>query len=172
MPIPIPTGVTVVVKGSSVDVKGPKGELRKSFDPELTIRVDDGQVIVDRPSDHRRHRALHGLTRALIANMVIGVSEGYHKVLEIIGVGFKAELTGNKLLLQVGYSHPILIEPPEGISFVITNPTRFEVQGISKELVGEIAAMVRRFRPPEPYKGKGIRYQGEYVRRKAGKSAV
>lgn len=172
MPIPIPTGVTVVVKGSSVDVKGPKGELRKSFDPELTIRVDDGQVIVDRPSDHRRHRALHGLTRALIANMVIGVSEGYHKVLEIIGVGFKAELTGNKLILQVGYSHPILIEPPEGISFVITNPTRFEVQGISKELVGEIAAMVRRFRPPEPYKGKGIRYQGEYVRRKAGKSAV
>jgi large subunit ribosomal protein L6 len=138
----------------------------------MRVRVEDSQVLVERPSDHRRDRALHGLTRALIANMVTGVNDGFRKVLEIIGVGFRAELVGKKLNLVIGFSHPILVEPPDGITFVVTNPTRFEVQGAEKELVGEMAAIIRRFRPPEPYKGKGIRYEGEQIRRKAGKSAA
>ncbi|MEW5702680.1 MAG: 50S ribosomal protein L6 [Candidatus Zixiibacteriota bacterium] len=171
-PIAIPTGVTVTVDGAAVTVKGPKGTLSQSFDPEMTIAVESGCVVVQRPSDHRRHRALHGLTRALIANMVSGVSQGFRKALEIVGVGFKAEMMGKKLNLTVGFSHPILVTPPDGIRFVVENPTRFAVEGVSKELVGEVAARVRRFRPPEPYKGKGIRYVGEYVRRKAGKTAA
>jgi large subunit ribosomal protein L6 len=171
-PIQIPKGVTVALDNGAVRVKGPKGELSQPIEHGMRVRVEDGQILIDRPSEHRRDRALHGLTRALIANMVTGVNEGFRKVLEIIGVGFRAELMGKKLNLVIGFSHPILIEPPEGISFVVTNPTRFEVQGPSKQLVGEMAAIIRRFRPPEPYKGKGIRYEGEQIRRKAGKSAA
>ncbi|MBI3873057.1 MAG: 50S ribosomal protein L6 [candidate division Zixibacteria bacterium] len=171
-PVPIPGGVTVQVDGSSVTVKGPKGEMSRTFDPAMTITVESGTVIVTRASDHRQHRALHGLTRALIANMVAGVSQGFRRVLEIVGVGFKAELAGKRLNLVVGFSHPILITPPDGIKFAVENPTHFAVEGISKELVGEVAARIRRFRPPEPYKGKGIRYEKEYVRRKAGKTAA
>ncbi|HEX9750411.1 MAG TPA: 50S ribosomal protein L6 [candidate division Zixibacteria bacterium] len=171
-PVPIPRGVTVAVDGSTVRVKGPRGELSRPIQHGMRVRVEDSQVLVERPSDHRRDRALHGLTRALIANMVTGVNDGFRKVLEIIGVGFRAELVGKKLNLVIGFSHPILVEPPDGITFVVTNPTRFEVQGAEKELVGEMAAIIRRFRPPEPYKGKGIRYEGEQIRRKAGKSAA
>lgn len=171
-PITIPDGVTVSVDGVRVTVKGPKGEMARSFDPALTVAVDNGQVVVSRPSDHRRHRALHGLTRSLIQNMVTGVSSGYRKVLDIVGVGYRAELIGTKLNLVIGFSHPILLTPPEGITFTLTNPTQIVVEGVSKELVGELAAMVRKFRPPEPYKGKGIRYAGELVKRKAGKSAA
>ena len=171
-PIPIPDGVTVTVDGASVTVKGPKGQLARAFDPDITVRTEDGHVLVTRPSDHRRHRALHGLTRALVQNMVTGVSTGYRRTLEIIGVGYRAELIGKKLNLTIGYSHPILVTPPEGITFGVEKQTQIAVEGIAKDLVGEVAAMVRRFRPPEPYKGKGIRYTGEVVRRKAGKSAV
>jgi large subunit ribosomal protein L6 len=171
-PIPIPAGVQVTVDGSTVHVKGPKGELTQSFEPGISVSVDAGVITVERSSDHRRLRALHGLTRALIANMIIGVSRGFRRVLEIVGVGYKAELNGRRLNLVVGYSHPILITPPDGISFIVENPTRFAVEGISKQLVGEVAARVRRYRPPEPYKGKGIRYEGEHVRRKAGKTAA
>lgn len=171
-PIAIPDGVTVAVDGSHVTVKGPKGEMARSFDPAMTVAVDNGQVVVTRPSDHRLHRAMHGLTRSLIQNMVTGVSTGYRKVLDIVGVGYRAELIGKKLNLVIGFSHPILMSPPEGITFTVATPTQIAVEGVSKELVGEIAAMVRRFRPPEPYKGKGIRYKGELVKRKAGKSAA
>lgn len=171
-PIPIPAGVKVSVEGDIVRVKGPKGELQQSFEPGITVAINDGVITVERNSDHRSMRALHGLTRALIANMIAGVSNGFRRVLEIVGVGYKAELNGKRLNLVVGYSHPILITPPDGVSFVVENPTRFAVEGISKQLVGEVAARVRRYRPPEPYKGKGIRYEGEHVRRKAGKTAA
>ena len=171
-PIAIPDGVTVTVDGPRVTVKGPKGEMARAFDPALTVAVGNGQVVVSRPSAHRQHRALHGLTRSLIQNMVTGVSTGYRKVLDIVGVGYRAELIGTKLNLVIGYSHPILLTPPEGITFTLTNPTQIVVEGVSKELVGELAAMVRKFRPPEPYKGKGIRYAGELVKRKAGKTAA
>jgi large subunit ribosomal protein L6 len=168
----VPEGVTVNIDGTTVAVKGPKGELTQTFDPEMTIELNGQEITVGRPSDHRRHRSLHGLTRALLANMVVGVSEGYRRVLEIVGVGYRAELIGKKLNLVVGFSHPILITPPDGITFVVESPTRLAVEGISKQLVGEVAATIRNYRPPEPYKGKGIRYEGEYVRRKAGKTAA
>ena len=171
-PIALPKGVSVKVDGSTVTVKGPKGELKRTFDPEIGIAIEDGHVLVTRAGDHRRLRALHGLTRALINNMVVGTSTGFRRVLEIVGVGYKAELMGKRLNLSVGYSHPILITPPTGITFAVENPTRFAVEGVDKELVGEVAARVRRFRPPEPYKGKGIRYDGEHIRRKAGKTAA
>jgi large subunit ribosomal protein L6 len=171
-PISIPAGVQVTVDGAVVRVQGPKGELTQSFQPGISVSVDAGVVTVERSSDHRSLRALHGLTRALIANMVTGVSHGFRRVLEIVGVGYKAELNGKRLNLVVGYSHPILITPPDGVNFIVENPTRFAVEGISKQLVGEVAARVRRYRPPEPYKGKGIRYEGERVRRKAGKTAA
>ena len=171
-PISIPAGVQVTVDGAVVRVKGPKGELTQSFQPGISVSVDAGVVTVERSSDHRSLRALHGLTRALIANMVTGVSHGFRRALEIVGVGYKAELNGKRLNLVVGYSHPILITPPDGVNFIVENPTRFAVEGISKQLVGEVAARVRRYRPPEPYKGKGIRYEGERVRRKAGKTAA
>ena len=161
-----------MVDGSTVTVKGPKGELKRTFDPEIGVAVQDGHVVVTRSGDHRRLRALHGLTRALINNMVMGTSTGFRRVLEIVGVGYKAELMGKRLNLSVGYSHPILITPPTGITFLVENPTRFAIEGVDKELVGEVAARVRRFRPPEPYKGKGIRYDGEHIRRKAGKTAA
>lgn len=171
-PISIPDGVSVALAAGSAVVKGPKGELTQAYDPAITVEQTDSQLVVSRPSDHRRHRALHGLTRALLQNMVTGVSRGFEKKLDIIGVGYRAEMIGSKLNLLVGYSHPILITPPEGITFRVDNQTQIAVEGISRELVGEVAAMVRKLRPPEPYKGKGIRYVGEEVRRKAGKSGV
>lgn len=171
-PIPVPNGVTVKIDGSKVTVKGPKGEMSQSFSPEVGIAMEDGHVVVRRESDIGRIRALHGLTRALIANMVTGTSTGFRRVLEMVGVGYKAELMGKRLNLTVGFSHPILITPPPGIAFIVENPTRFAIEGINKELVGEMAARVRKLRPPEPYKGKGIRYEGEQIRRKAGKTAA
>lgn len=171
-PITVPKGVTVSIDGSTVQVKGPKGELTQSFSPEMDIVLSEDTITVARPSDHPRLRSLHGLTRALIANMITGVSDGYRRALEIVGVGYKAEMIGNKLNLVVGYSHPILITPPDGIKFVVEKPTQIAVEGINKQLVGEIAAAIRGYRPPEPYKGKGVRYEGEKVRRKAGKTAA
>jgi len=171
MPIPVPEGVTVDIKKSSVRVKGPKGELLRTFDPDMQIKLDDNQLVVQRPTDQRRHRALHGLTRALLNNMVVGVTQGYTRRLEIQGVGYRAEMQGENLVLNVGYSHPVVVEPPAGISFEVEKGYRtLLVSGVDKEVVGEMAARIRRVRPPEPYKGKGIRYEGEYVRRKAGKA--
>jgi large subunit ribosomal protein L6 len=173
MPITLPQGVTVDVKKSTVRVKGPKGELSRSFDPDMQIALDNGTLVVERPTDHRRHRALHGLTRSLLNNMVVGVSEGFVRRLEIQGVGYRAELQGKNLVLHVGYSHPVVVEPPDGISFQVEkNYREVSISGVDKEMVGEMAARIRRVRPPEPYKGKGIRYEGEYVRRKAGKAGA
>ena len=155
-----------------MSVKGPRGELSRTFDRDMTIDQADGEVTVTRPSDQTRHRALHGLTRALIANMVIGVSEGYEKVLEVHGVGYRAEQKGKSLVLIVGFSHTVTIDPPEGVELSLDSPTLIRVKGIDKEKVGQMAAEIRSVRPPEPYKGKGIRYQGEYVRRKSGKATV
>ena len=170
MPISIPSGVDVRIQGSSVTVKGPRGELHRDVDPDMRLAVTDGQLLVSRPSEQQRHRAQHGLTRTLLANMVIGVSEGYTKALEMQGVGYRAQMQGSDLVLAVGYSHPVRVPPPPGIEFEVDGNTRLLVKGISKELVGQVAADVRKVRPPEPYKGKGIRYVGEYVRRKAGKA--
>jgi len=171
MPVVIPDGVEVSVDGSTVRVKGPKGEMTQTFRPEITIKLEEGVLKVERPSDAPRMRALHGLTRALIQNMVTGVSEGFEKVLQVEGVGYRPEMDGQDLILHVGYSHPVRITPPEGISFEADTRARLiKVQGIDKAMVGQVAADIRKVRPPEPYKGKGIRYQGEYVRRKAGKA--
>jgi large subunit ribosomal protein L6 len=170
-PIEIPGGVTVEVSGETVNVKGPNGELSQRVSPDMRVTVSDGEVRVERPSDQREHRALHGLTRSLIANMVEGVTKGFEKRLEIQGVGYRAALTGKDIELQVGYSHPVPFPAPEGIEFEVPAPTRITVRGIDKQLVGETAARIRRVRKPEPYKGKGIRYEGEYVRKKAGKAA-
>ena len=172
LPVPVPQGVTVDIKKNSVTVKGPKGELSRDFPPEISLKQEDGQVVATRNSDHRIHRAKHGLTRALLNNMVVGVSDGFTRNLQIEGVGYRAVIEGSNLILNVGYSHPVVIEPPAGISFEVTdrNGRRLVVSGIDKEVVGEIAARIRRVRPPEPYKGKGIRYEGELVRRKAGKA--
>jgi large subunit ribosomal protein L6 len=170
LPIPVPSGVTVTVDGSRVDVKGPKGELTREIAPELNLVRDGDTLVVERPGDDKRSRQLHGLTRTLVANMVTGVTTGYRKGLEITGVGYRAQLVGRKLQLNLGYSHPIEIEPPAGIAFEVENPTRLAVTGIDKELVGHVAARVRAQRKPEPYKGKGVRYAGEVVRRKAGKA--
>lgn len=172
MPIDIPAGVQVQIEsGNRVTVKGPKGELSRSLSPDMKIEIVDGQVVVTRPSDARHHRSLHGLTRALLANMVTGVSEGFRKDMEIVGVGYRAQLQGESLVLALGYSHPVEVEPPAGITFEVERSGRkFSVAGIDKELVGEVAAKIRAKRPPEPYKGKGIRYAGEYVRTKAGKA--
>ncbi len=174
-PIPLPQGVTVtVMPDNTVIVKGPKGELKRQFHPDMRIVLEDNVLRVERPSDARQHRAFHGLTRALLANMVHGVHQGFTKELEVHGVGYRAEVQGGKLVLNVGYSHPVTIDPPAGIRFTAerlpTGITRITVQGIDKELVGEIAARIRRVRPPEPYHGKGIRYRGEYIRQKAGKA--
>ncbi|MGQ0563301.1 MAG: 50S ribosomal protein L6 [Gemmatimonadota bacterium] len=170
-PVTLPKNVEVTVAGSTVKVKGPKGELTRRFEPSMKIRVDNGEVIVERQSDEKTDRALHGLTRALIANMVQGVTEGFRKTLEIVGVGYKAEKKGKNLVVSVGYSHPVEYAEPAGISLTAPAPTTFVVEGIDKQKVGQVAAELREFRPPEPYKGKGIRYQGEQVRRKAGKTA-
>ena len=170
-PIAIPDGVTVEVDDGLVTVRGPGGELSQRVVRDLRVIVDGGEVRVERPSDERDHRALHGLTRSLIANMVEGVTKGYEKRLEIQGVGYRAALKGSELELQVGFSHPVTMSPPAGIEFEVPAPNRIVVKGIDKQLVGEIAANVRKIRKPEPYKGKGIRYEGEYVRKKAGKAA-
>jgi large subunit ribosomal protein L6 len=170
-PIPIPDGVTVAIEPDRVDVKGPKGELSERIHSDIAVEQEDGQLVVKRPTDRGEHRALHGLTRSLVANMVIGVTEGYAKTLEIQGVGYRAQKRGNDLELALGYSHSVPIKAPDGIEFEVPQPTRIVVRGISKQLVGEVAANIRKQRPPEPYKGKGIRYEGEYVRRKVGKRA-
>jgi large subunit ribosomal protein L6 len=170
-PIPVPTGVELTVEPELVRVKGPKGELQERISRDMTVAQADGQIVVTRPSDRRDHRALHGLTRSLVANMVQGVTEGFEKRLEIQGVGYRAALRGKDIELSVGYSHPVLIEAPAGIEFEVPQPTRVVVRGFSKQVVGEIAARIRKVRPPEPYKGKGIRYEGEYVPRKVGKRA-
>ena len=170
-PIAVPAGVDVSVDGSRVSVKGPRGQLEQSFHPDMRILLEDGRVRVERPTDERDHRSLHGLTRTLIANMVEGVTQGYEKRLEIVGVGYRALLKGTDLELAVGFSHPVSFHAPEGIEFEVPAPNRIVIRGIDKQLVGEIAANVRKARKPEPYKGKGIRYEGEHVRKKAGKAA-
>src|SRR5467141_1837003 len=170
-PIPIPQTVTVSIEPEIVRVSGPRGELQERVSREISVEQSDGAVLVKRPTDRGEHRALHGLTRSLIANMVEGVTAGYEKRLEIQGVGYRAQLKGNNLELAVGYSHPVPIAAPQGIEFEVPQPTRIVVKGISKQLVGETAALIRKQRPPEPYKGKGIRYEGEHVARKVGKRA-
>jgi len=170
-PITIPNGVDVRIEGEHVTVKGPKGTLELDVHRDIAVDLADGTLSVRRSSDQREHRSLHGLTRSLLANMVTGVTEGFVRVLEIQGVGYRAALKGKDLELQVGYSHPVLINAPEGITFTVETPTRIAVAGSDKQQVGQIAANIRAVRPPEPYKGKGIRYEGEYVRRKAGKAA-
>jgi large subunit ribosomal protein L6 len=169
-PIPIPAGVQVTLDNGTVSVKGPKGQLSWSFDPSIQVAQENGHLIVTRANDQPRVRALHGLTRSLVANMVTGVSTGFTKNLEIQGTGYRAQLQGRKLVLSLGFSHPVEIDPPEGITFLSDAPNRVSVSGIDKQLVGEVAAKIRALRPPEPYKGKGIRYAGEVVRRKAGKA--
>jgi large subunit ribosomal protein L6 len=167
----VPSGVELTVEPELVRVKGPKGELQERVSRDMLIEQADGQILVKRPSDRRDHRALHGLTRSLVANMVQGVTEGFEKRLEIQGVGYRAALRGKDIELSVGYSHPVVIEAPSGIEFEVPQPTRVVVRGFSKQAVGEVAARIRKVRPPEPYKGKGIRYEGEYVPRKVGKRA-
>jgi large subunit ribosomal protein L6 len=170
LPIPVPSGVDVTIDGRQVTVKGPKGTLSRALHPDMTISREDGTLVVTRPTEQKTHKQLHGLTRTLVNNMVVGVTDGYRKGLEITGVGYRAALNGRKLQLNLGYSHQIEIDPPEGITFEVENPTRLAVVGIDKELVGQVAAKVRSTRKPEPYKGKGVRYAGEYIRRKAGKA--
>ena len=170
-PIPVPSSVTVAIEPELVRVNGPKGELSERVHRDITVAKDGDDLVVTRPTDRGQHRALHGLTRSLVANMVEGVTNGYAKTLEIQGVGYRAQLKGRDLELALGYSHPVSVKAPEGIEFEVPQPTRVIVKGISKQLVGEIAANIRKQRPPEPYKGKGIRYEGEYVARKVGKRA-
>ncbi len=170
MPITVPSGVDVTIDGSHVTVNGPKGSLNRTLHPDMSVSRDEGTIVVTRPSEQKMHKQLHGLTRTLVNNMVVGVSTGYRKGLEITGVGYRAILIGTKLQLSLGYSHPVEIEPPAGISFELETPTKLTVVGIDKELVGQVAAKVRSSRKPEPYKGKGVRYAGEVVRRKAGKA--
>ncbi|MEA2305236.1 MAG: large subunit ribosomal protein [Solirubrobacteraceae bacterium] len=170
-PIPVPSGVTIAISPELVTVNGPRGELQERIHRDITVAQEGEQVLVSRPTDRGEHRALHGLTRSLVANMVEGVTNGYQKTLEIQGVGYRALLRGSDLELALGYSHPVPIKAPDGIEFEVPLPTRVVVKGISKQLVGEVAANIRKQRPPEPYKGKGIRYEGEYVARKVGKRA-
>ena len=171
-PIPIPSGVKVKIDQNEVTVSGPKGELKREIHPSLKLEASEDKIMVFRSSDSKFHKSLHGLARALIANMVEGVTQGYRKALEMQGIGYKAELMGKKLNLSLGFSHPILFSPPEGIKIDLEGPTKIMVSGTDKELVGLVAAKIRSFRPPEPYKGKGIRYGGEFVRKKAGKTAT
>lgn len=170
-PIPLPAKVSVTIKDQDLTVTGPKGELSFSVHPEITVKQEDGVLLVERPSDARQHRALHGLTRALVANMVTGVSDGFEKALVIEGVGYSSEMRGNDLVMKLGYSHEIVVPPPAGISFAVEDRGRLvRVSGIDKQAVGQVAANIRKLRPPEPYKGKGVRYADERVRRKAGKT--
>ncbi|USK34034.1 50S ribosomal protein L6 [Bacillus sp. F19] len=170
-PLEIPAGVTVAINESTVTVKGPKGELTRTFNSDINVKVEDNVLTVTRPSDQKEHRALHGTTRSLLGNMVEGVSKGFEKGLELVGVGYRATKSGNKLVLAVGYSHPVEIVPEQGIEIEVPTNTKIIVKGTDKERVGAIASNIRAIRPPEPYKGKGIRYEGEYVRRKEGKTA-
>lgn len=171
LPIDIPQGVEVILEGDVVTVKGPKGQLVKSFPGEIKIQIADNQVVVVRPED-KRFKSLHGLTRTLVANMVEGVTKGFQKNLEIVGVGYRAALQGSKLMLQLGYSHPVEFISPPGIEIEVPSPTKITIRGIDKEQVGALAADIRAQRVPEPYKGKGVRYEGEYVRRKVGKAGA
>ena len=178
LPIPVPDGVDVKVDGCTVKVKGPKGELEKTFHQDIKIELVDGQIVITRPSDQRHHKALHGLTRALVNNMVVGVNEGFTRTLDIYGVGYRASLRDKSLVLQLGHSHAVEVIPPPDVTFHVTPGDRtnralvgsITVEGIDKQVVGQVAADIRAWRPPEPYKGKGVRYRGEYVRRKAGKA--
>ena len=173
LPIEIPAGINVDLNGNHVTVKGPHGTLERTFSPLVTIKKEENQIIVTRDSDEKNVRAMHGTTRAVIQNMVTGINTGFTKILEIVGVGYKAELNGNDLIINVGFSHPVDVAAPEGITFDVTEKNRvITIKGANKEVVGQIAADIRKLRPPEPYKGKGIRYQGERVRRKAGKTAA
>jgi len=169
-PIEIPTGVTITMNGDVVTVKGPKGELTRSFNPDIEIKVEENVINLSRPTESKEHRSIHGTSRSLLANMVEGVSKGFEKSLELIGVGYRAQKQGKKLVLNVGYSHPVEFEPEEGIEVEVPSNTKVIVKGINKERVGALAANIRQVRPPEPYKGKGIRYEGEVVRRKEGKT--
>jgi len=171
LPIAVPSGVQIKIDGHQVSVKGKRGEMTREFHPEIEIKLDDGKVMVTRPSDAPTHRALHGTTRALLANMVKGVSEGFAKVLQIEGVGYRATMDGVNLVFYLGYSHPIKVEPPAGIKFAVDEKAKtVTIEGNDRELVGQVAANLRKLRPPEPYKGKGVMYQGERIRRKAGKA--
>ena len=170
MPVPVPSGVSVDIDGQSVKVKGPKGELNRQFHERVTVSLDEGEAVVNRMDDTRESRALHGLSRALLANMVQGVSDGFKKELEVVGVGYRAQLKGRDIEMQLGFSHPVNFSAPDGITFEVPEPTKIVISGIDKELVGQVAANIRKIRPPEPYKGKGVRYSGEHIRRKAGKA--
>mgnify|MGYP000852008833 CR=1 FL=1 len=170
MPVAVPSGVDIKIEGSTLKVKGSKGELARSFSDRVALDLSDGTLTVSRVDDSREARALHGLTRALVFNMVTGVAEGFTKTLEIHGVGYRAAMKGSGIEFQLGFSHPVVVTAPEGITFEVTSPTKFAVSGIDKQLVGEVAANIRKIRKPEPYKGKGVRYAGEVVRRKAGKA--
>ncbi len=170
MPVVVPDGVDVTINGREVKVRGPKGSLSLEVAPPIEVRQDNGAITVTRPSDEGEIRALHGLSRSLIANMVTGVTEGYRKTLEIVGVGYRVQARGKDLEFALGYSHPLPVSPPEGITFRVETPTRFVVEGIDKQQVGEVAANIRKLRKPDPYKGKGVRYQGEQIRRKVGKA--
>ena len=171
-PVPVTKGIKIEHKGGTLKVTGPKGELKASVPDSITIEIAGEEAVVKRSSDTKAERALHGTWRALLNNMVKGVSEGFQRKLEIVGVGYKAELKGKKLQLALGYSHPILFMPPDGIKLEVPQPTNIVINGIDKQLVGQVAAKLRSFRPPEPYKGKGVKYEGEYIRRKAGKAAA
>jgi large subunit ribosomal protein L6 len=170
MPIPVPSGVTVSIKDGDISVKGPRGELSRTIPAEMLVKLKDDKLTVSRPSDSKKHRAYHGMTRSILANMVEGVSRGFEKTLEIVGVGYRAEKTGDKLTIRIGYSQPVEVEPLPGITLAVEGNNRIKVSGINKEIVGEMAANIRAIRPPDPYKGKGIRYSGEYVRLKPGKA--
>lgn len=170
MPITIPAGVTVKLDGNVVSVKGPKGELTRTIPKEMIVDIEDNSILVKRPSDEKQHRSLHGLTRTLISNMIIGVTEGFKKTLEIVGVGYRAAKQGTKLGLTLGFSHPVEVVPPQGITIDVPAPNKIVISGTDKEVVGQLAAQIRGFREPEPYKGKGIKYEGEHVRRKVGKA--
>ncbi|MDP9433033.1 MAG: 50S ribosomal protein L6 [Actinomycetota bacterium] len=170
LPIPVPSGVEVAIADQTVTVKGPKGTLSHTVATPITVQQNDGALQVSRPNDEGRNRALHGLSRTLVANMVTGVTEGYSKTLEIVGVGYRVQPRGSSLEFALGFSHPVIIDPPEGITFEVQTPTRLVVSGIDKQLVGEVSAKLRKLRKPDPYKGKGVRYQGEAVRRKVGKA--
>ncbi len=170
LPIPVPSGVEVAIADQTVTVKGPKGTLSHTVATPITVQQNDGTLQVSRPNDEGRNRALHGLSRTLVANMVTGVTEGYSKTLEIVGVGYRVQPRGSSLEFALGFSHPVIIDPPEGITFEVQTPTRLVVSGIDKQLVGEVSAKLRKLRKPDPYKGKGVRYQGEAVRRKVGKA--
>ncbi len=169
-PIPVPAGVTAKVDGKDITVTGPKGSLSLTVAEPIVVEQEDGTLVVTRPDDERNSRALHGLTRTLVANMVTGVTQGYEKGLEIVGTGYRVAAKGTDLEFQLGFSHPVLVKAPEGITFQVESPVKFKVQGIDKQKVGEVAANIRKIRKPEPYKGKGVRYEGEVVRRKAGKA--